>query len=85
MMGNPYVMLAECIPPQRTGIYMGIFNLFIVIPMLIQSVTMPLLYNSVLGGDPRNVLLLAGGMMIAAAAATLMVKSGRPATLAVAS
>lgn len=78
MMGNPYVMLADCIPPRRTGIYMGIFNMFIVIPMLIQTVTMPLLYDPVLGGDPRNVLLLAGAMMIAAAGATLLVRSPRP-------
>ena len=35
-MGNPYVMLADCIPPERTGVYMGIFNMFIVIPMIIQ-------------------------------------------------
>ena len=36
MMGNPYVILANSIPPARTGIYMGIFNMFIVIPMLIE-------------------------------------------------
>jgi maltose/moltooligosaccharide transporter len=34
MMGNTYVMLADSIPPERNGIYMGIFNMFIVIPML---------------------------------------------------
>ena len=37
IMGNPYVMLARSIPPQRTGVYMGIFNMMIVIPMLIQK------------------------------------------------
>ena len=74
MMGNPYVMLADSIPPARTGIYMGIFNMFIVIPMLIESLTMPLIYRPLLGGDPRNVLLLAGAMMIAAAIATLAVR-----------
>jgi maltose/moltooligosaccharide transporter len=79
MMGNPYVMLADSIPPQRTGIYMGIFNMFIVIPMLIESLTMPLIYRPLLGGDPRNVLMLAGVMMIVAAVATMAV---RPATAA---
>ncbi|MCU0321481.1 MAG: MFS transporter, partial [Chitinophagaceae bacterium] len=34
MMGNPYVILSASIPPNKTGIYMGIFNMFIVIPML---------------------------------------------------
>ncbi|KAK0349565.1 hypothetical protein LTR94_032590, partial [Friedmanniomyces endolithicus] len=37
LMGNPYVMLARAIPPARTGVYMGIFNMFIVIPMMIET------------------------------------------------
>ena len=74
IMGNPYVMLARCIPPERTGVYMGIFNMFIVIPMLIQSFTLPLYYRSLLGGDARNVVMLAGALLLAAAVATLFVK-----------
>ena len=77
MMGNPYVMLADAIPAERTGIYMGIFNMFIVIPMLIESVTLPLIYRPLLGGDPRNVLIVAGCLMIAAAAATLAMSPRR--------
>ena len=76
MMGNTYVMLADCIPPERNGIYMGIFNLFIVIPMLIQTLTMPLIYRPLLGGDPRHVLMLGGGLMLAGALATLLVDAG---------
>ena len=76
MMGNTYVMLADCIPPQRNGIYMGIFNLFIVVPMLVQTLTMPLIYRPLLGGDPRNVLLLGGVLMLAGALATLFVDAG---------
>lgn len=76
MMGNTYVMLADSIPPERNGIYMGIFNLFIVIPMLIQTLTMPLMYHPLLGGDPRNVLLLAGTLMLLGAVATLFVNAG---------
>ncbi|MEY3906197.1 MAG: hypothetical protein RIR59_1020 [Pseudomonadota bacterium] len=53
IMGTPYVMLASCIPPHRTGVYMGIFNMMIVIPMLINAATLPLIYNSLLGGDAR--------------------------------
>ncbi len=74
MMGNPYVMLTAAIPPARTGIYMGIFNMFIVIPMLIESITIPLLYRPVLGGDPGMVLRLGGVLMLAGALATLRVK-----------
>ena len=76
MMGNTYVMLADSIPPERTGIYMGIFNMFIVIPMLIESLTMPLIYQPLLAGDPRHALMLAGGLMLAGAVATLLVRAG---------
>ncbi len=76
MMGNTYVMLADCIPPERTGVYMGIFNMFIVVPMLIETVTMPLIYAPLLGSDPRNAILLAGALMLAGAVATLMVRAG---------
>lgn len=74
MMGNPYIMLARVIPLERTGVYMGIFNMFIVIPMLIESITIPLIYGPLLGSDPRNVLMFAGLLMIIGAAATLAVK-----------
>jgi len=74
MMGNPYVMLAGCIPPERTGVYMGIFNMFIVIPMIIQIFTLPLYYQAGLGGNPENVIRLAGVLMLCAAVAVLWVK-----------
>jgi maltose/moltooligosaccharide transporter len=74
IMGTPYVMLASCIPPRRTGVYMGIFNMMIVIPILLNYATIPLLYNSVLGGDPRNVLMLAGALLVCAAIAVMRVK-----------
>ena len=73
MMGNTYVMLADAIPPARTGVYMGIFNMFIVIPMLIEAVTMPLIYRPLLSGDPRHAIGLASALMILGAIATLRV------------
>lgn len=74
IMGNPYVMLAGSIPPERTGVYMGIFNMFIVIPMMIQIFTLPLYYKSLLGGKPENVVALAGALLLCAAVATLFVR-----------
>jgi maltose/moltooligosaccharide transporter len=74
MMGNPYIMLAGSIPPERTGVYMGIFNMFIVIPMMIQIFTLPLYYRSWLGGNPENVIILAGALLLCAAVAVLFVK-----------
>ena len=74
IMANPYVMLAGCIPPARVGVYMGIFNMFIVIPMMIQIFTLPLFYRAWLGGDPGNVLRLAGVLMLCAAVAAALVR-----------
>ena len=75
IMGNPYVLLAGSIPPERAGVYMGIFNMFIVIPMLIQMLTLPLIYQSLLGGQPANVIRLAGGLLFVAALAVLRVQT----------
>ena len=74
-MGNPYIMLADSIPAKRTGVYMGIFNMFIVIPMIIQIFTLPLYYKSLLGGNPENVVKLGGAMLICAAIAVMLVKT----------
>jgi maltose/moltooligosaccharide transporter len=74
LMGNPYAILASAVPPERTGVYMGIFNMFIVIPMLIQMATMPLYYNRWLGGDSRQALALAGALLLAGGLSTLLVK-----------
>ena len=75
IMGNPYILLAGSIPPERAGIYMGIFNMFIVVPMIIQMLTLPLYYQSLLGGQPENVIRLAGALLLAAAVAVCFVKT----------
>ena len=77
IMGNPYVLLARSIPPERAGVYMGIFNMFIVVPMLIQAVTLPLVYDSLLGGRPQNVVRLAGVLLALAALCVLRVRPAR--------
>ena len=80
IMGNPYIMLAGSIPPERTGVYMGIFNMFIVIPMIIQIFTLPLYYQSWLSGNPENVIRLAGVLLLCAAFATFFVRLKPAAT-----
>jgi maltose/moltooligosaccharide transporter len=74
IMGNPYVILAGSIPPERTGVYMGIFNMMIVIPMLINALTFGWIYRHLLDSDPRNALMLAGGLLICAAVTMFWVK-----------
>jgi maltose/moltooligosaccharide transporter len=75
IMGNPYIILANAIPPDRTGVYMGIFNMMIVIPMLLIAATLPFYYEPLLGGDARNVLRLSGVLMFFAAASVWWVRT----------
>ena len=88
IMGNPYAILTNSIPPTRTGVYMGIFNMMIVIPMLLFAVVMSTLnlgvvsigfgaYANLLGNDPRNMLSVCGVCLIVAAASVLWVREGR--------
>lgn len=79
IMGNPYIILSNTIPPERTGVYMGIFNLMIVAPMLLNAATMPLYFDSWLGGDARNVLTLCGVLMGLAAVCVLWAREPRRA------
>jgi len=75
IMGNPYIMLARSIPQERAGVYMGIFNMFIVLPMIVQMLTLPLYFDHLLSSDPRHVIQLAGCCLGIAALLTLRVKT----------
>lgn len=46
--------------------------------MLIQMVTLPLFYHSLLGGHPENVIRLAGSLLIIAAVCVAFVRSAAP-------
>jgi len=70
ILSMPYVMLSTAVPPSRMGVYMGVFNLFIVIPQIVMSLIVPNIFNNVLGGDPRNVVVL-GGISLLIAAVTV--------------
>jgi maltose/moltooligosaccharide transporter len=70
ILSMPYVMLSTAVPPSRMGVYMGVFNLFIVIPQIVMSLVVPNIFNNLLGGDPRNVVVL-GGISLLIAAATV--------------
>tara|TARA_A100001011_G_scaffold399937_1_gene511172 strand:+ start:2094 stop:3452 length:1359 start_codon:yes stop_codon:yes gene_type:complete len=64
MMAMPYQMLAASIPSEKTGIYMGIFNIFIVIPMIIQIFSVQYFVYDLLGRNPVNIIRLAGSFLI---------------------
>jgi maltose/moltooligosaccharide transporter len=74
IMGNPYILLAGSIPKERAGVYMGIFNMFIVLPMIFQMITLPFIYTHWLGSNPTNVLVLAGALLCVASLLTLRIQ-----------
>lgn len=74
ILSMPYVILSTAVPPARMGVYMGVFNLFIVIPQIVMSLIVPNIFNSVLGADPRNAVVLGGISMLVAAASVIIVR-----------
>jgi maltose/moltooligosaccharide transporter len=77
IMGNPYIVLTRSISPERTGVYMGIFNMMICAPMLLFAATMTFMYRPLLGGDPRNVMIFGGVAMLLAAVASYRITEER--------
>src|SRR5919107_150768 len=58
--GVPYLMVASMVPAKRTGVYMGILNMMIVVPMLVQTVTFGWIFNNLLDNSGSNAMMLAG-------------------------
>jgi maltose/moltooligosaccharide transporter len=69
----PYAMLSGAVPPEKMGIYMGIFNFFIVIPQILAASVLGLVVRVLFGGEPVYALALGGALMILAGIATLRV------------
>lgn len=67
ILSMPYAMLGSVIPPEKVGIYMGIFNFFIVLPEIIASLGFKWLMRYVLNNDMLLAVQLGGGLMILAA------------------
>ena len=77
MMAMPYQMLAASIPSGKTGIYMGIFNMFIVIPMIIQIFSVQYFIYDLLGQNPINIIRLAGIFIILGGVFSLFVSTSK--------
>ena len=75
----PYVILSSAIPPERTGIYMGIFNFFIVTPEILASLCFGWLMNHVLHNNRVAAVVAGGVFMLLAALLVQRVKEPRPA------
>jgi maltose/moltooligosaccharide transporter len=81
MHAMPYAMLVGALPDKKSGIYMGIFNFFIVLPQIIASLGLSWLMGHWLNGDRLLAVVLGGGFMLVGALVTLRVqeRNGEPA------
>jgi maltose/moltooligosaccharide transporter len=74
MMGIPYLLVVSDIPKERYGVYMGIINMMIVIPMILQNISFGFILKNFLDNDPRNAITFAGALLAIAALATAFIK-----------
>lgn len=79
MMGVPYLMVVNNIPKERYGVYMGIINMMIVIPMILQTTTFGYVLHNFLDNDPGKAIAFAGVLLLIACAATMLIKTTKPA------
>ena len=77
IMGVPFLIAVAEVPKERYGVYMGIINMMIVIPMLIETVTFGFIFKHFLGGNPQNAMMFGGVLMALAAVATLRVQTSQ--------
>jgi maltose/moltooligosaccharide transporter len=69
----PYAILAGSVPAAKMGVYMGIFNIFIVVPQLVAATLLGFLLSSFFNSEPIWALMISAGSFVLAAVATLFV------------
>ena len=69
----PYALLSDSVPAQKMGLYMGVFNFFIVIPQLVAASVLGFLLRALFGGAPIYALALGGASFLLAGLLVLRV------------
>ncbi len=73
ILSMPYAILAGALPSQKMGIYMGIFNFFIVIPQILAAGILGFFMRNFFNNESAFALLLGGASMLVAAALMMIV------------
>lgn len=73
ILSMPYAILAGALPSNKMGIYMGIFNFFIVLPQILAATILGFLTKSLFGGEAIYALMLGGASWVLAAVLTMFV------------
>ncbi len=70
----PYAILSTAVPHNKMGVYMGMFNLFVVIPQILASAILGLLVRTVFRGQAMDAIVLGGAAMIVSGVLMAFVK-----------
>ena len=73
ILAMPYAILTGSLPQKKMGVYMGIFNFFIVIPQIVAASILGFLVKALFDGDSIYALLIGGISLIIAAVLVLFV------------
>lgn len=73
ILSAPYSILSGAVPGTKMGVYMGIFNIFIVVPQLLAATVLGLLLKALFHGQAIEALVLGGGSLLLAALCTFFV------------
>jgi maltose/moltooligosaccharide transporter len=74
ILAMPYAMLASSIPAKQMGMFMGLFNMSITIPQIVNGIFSGLILKYFFGGDPINAIYMAGVLMILGGFSTFFVR-----------
>ena len=75
ILAMPYAILASSLPQRKLGIYMGLFNVFVVVPQLLVATVMGSITKHFFPGEPIYTMAFAAATMLVAAAAMTRVKT----------
>jgi maltose/moltooligosaccharide transporter len=78
LLAMPYVLLTAAVPPRKLGVYIGLFNLFIVIPQMIAAASMGAIMRRFFPGEPAFAMVIAGAAMGLAALSMVRLIRERP-------
>ncbi|MEP9359622.1 MFS transporter [Sphingomonas sp. KR3-1] len=74
ILAMPYAILASALPQAKLGVYMGLFNVFVVIPQLLVATVIGTVMRHLFPGQPIWTMAIAAAVMLLAALATLRVR-----------
>jgi maltose/moltooligosaccharide transporter len=79
ILSMPYAMLVPCLPANKIGVYMGIFNFFIVLPEIIASLFFGDVMSGILNNSRIAAVTVGGLLLIIAGILTLRIKENNVA------